>query len=62
MVPKSDASKQAILEKLNKAFMFQSLSDKEKDVVIDAMEEINAPERENIIKEGEQGDCLYVVG
>jgi len=42
--------------------MFQSLSDKEKDVVIDAMEEINAPERENIIKEGEQGDCLYVVG
>ena len=62
MVEKSEESKRAILEKLNKAFMFQSLSDKEKEVVIDAMEEINAPEHENIIKEGEQGDCLYVVG
>jgi len=62
VVPKSESSKKAILEKLNGAFMFQSLSDKEKEVVIDAMEEIQAPEHENIIKEGEQGDCLFVVG
>ena len=62
VVEKSAESKRAILDKLNKAFMFQSLSDKEKDVVIDAMEEINAPEHEAVIKEGEQGDCLYVVG
>ena len=30
--------------------------------MIDAMEEINSPEHENIITEGDQGDCLYVVG
>lgn len=53
VVPKSEESKAAILEKLNKAFMFQALSDKEKEIVIDAMEEINAPENESIIKEGE---------
>jgi len=62
VIPKSEDSKNAIREKLNKSFMFAALSDSEKDIVIDAMLEIKAPANECIIKEGDQGDCLYVVG
>lgn len=62
VINKSEEDKAAIREKLNKSFMFASLSDDEKDIVIDAMAVINASSNEVIIKEGDQGDCLYVVG
>ena len=42
--------------------MFSALDDKEKDIVIGAMEERQAVANENIIREGDEGDCLYVVG
>lgn len=53
MHKKTDECKKTILEKLNHAFMFQSLSDKEKDIVIEAMVEMKCPEHENVIKEGD---------
>lgn len=62
VIPKGEDSKTAIREKLNKSFMFAALNPAEKDIVIDAMQEIKAPAHEVIIKEGDQGDCLYVVG
>jgi cAMP-dependent protein kinase regulator len=41
--------------------MFSALDDKEKDIVIDAMNERKAVLGDYIIKQGEDGDNLYVV-
>lgn len=41
--------------------MFSALDDKEKHIVLDAMEERKAKEGEAIISQGEEGDNLYVV-
>jgi cAMP-dependent protein kinase regulator len=41
--------------------MFSALDDKELDIVLDAMGEKQTAEGENIIKEGEMGEVLYVV-
>jgi len=41
--------------------MFSGLSAKEKDIVVDAMEEKNVYKNEAVITEGDEGDCLYVV-
>ena len=62
MIAKAPEAKAAIRDKLNMAFMFSALDEKEKDVVIDAMEERKAEMNEVVIQEGDQGDCLYVVG
>ena len=62
MIAKSDEAKGQIYEKLNMAFMFSALDDKEKEIVVDAMEEIKVDVNDVVIQEGDQGDCLYVVG
>ena len=41
--------------------MFQNLDDKEKIIVIDAMEEKNFKAGDYVIKQGDEGDNLYVV-
>ena len=41
--------------------MFASLDDKEADIVVNAMEEKKFRAQETVIKQGEDGDCLYVV-
>lgn len=51
----------AIRDKLDKAFMFSGLDDGEKKIVADAMEEKKAFKNEAVIKEGDDGDVLYVV-
>ena len=40
VVPKTQAQKEKIAMRLNQAFMFSNLDDKEKDIVINAMEEV----------------------
>jgi len=42
--------------------MFSGLDDGEKKIVVDAMAERKCTKKETIINEGEEGDCLYVVG
>lgn len=42
--------------------MFSALDDKEKEIVVSAMEEVKVDVNDVVIKEGDQGDCLYVVG
>ena len=44
------------------AFMFSALDENEKNVVIDAMEECKFGANEVVIQEGDEGDCLYVIG
>lgn len=41
--------------------MFSALAEQEKDIVIDAMSEKKATKGETVIKQGEDGDDLYVV-
>lgn len=59
---KTPESEAAIREKLNMCFMFSALDEKEKDIVIAAMEECVTDTKQNVITEGDEGDCLYVVG
>lgn len=61
VIPKSAESKAALRKKLDMAFMFSALDESEKNVVIDAMGEVNAAINDVVIKQGDQGDCLYVV-
>lgn len=44
------------------AFMFNTLDENEKKIIIDAMEEMITEAKEKVITEGDEGDCLYVVG
>lgn len=61
VIPKDEKVKAAIMDKIEKSFMFSGLDDAEKKVVVDAMEDKKVFKNEVVIKEGDQGDCLYVV-
>lgn len=41
--------------------MFTALEEKEFNIVVDAIEEVKGVAGEIIIKEGDQGDCMYVL-
>jgi cAMP-dependent protein kinase regulator len=49
------------MEKIEKSFMFSGLEESEMAIVVDAMEEKKCFKNEVVIKEGDDGDCLYVV-
>lgn len=61
VIAKSAEATAAIYDKINKSFMFSGLDDDEKKIVVDAMEEKKCFKKESVIREGEEGDCLYVV-
>ena len=50
------------MEIIGKSFMFSGLDDIEKSIVVDAMDEKKCFKKETVIKEGDEGDCLYIVG
>lgn len=62
VIEKSEASKKAIREKLNQSFMFNKLDEGEQIIVINAMEELTVPAGNTVIREGDEGDCMFVVG
>lgn len=41
--------------------MFNALDEKEFEIVVDAIEEARFKAGEVVIKEGDQGDCMFVV-
>ena len=53
IIPKSQAAKDAIMDKISKSFMFSGLDAKEKNIVVDAMEEKKAEPNEAVITEGD---------
>ena len=61
MNPKSDETRQHIEERLQQAFMFNALDDKERQTVIDAMVECTFKAGDMVIKQDDDGDVLYVV-
>ena len=58
---KSEDQKLRIFKKLNQNFMFSRLEQSEKDVIVLAMQSINVKKDEVVIKEGDEGNELYVV-
>jgi len=61
VIDKSEDAKQRIRERLSQAFMFAMLDEKEKNIVINAMDECKFSVGDKVIKQGDDGDVLYVV-
>ena len=61
IINKTELQRSRILKRLEQAFMFASLDEREKNIVIGAMEEKKFNEGEDVIRQGEDGDLLYVV-
>ena len=59
--PKTPQVKEALKNRLEQAFMFSALNPEELSIVLDAMVEVKKKAGEAIIREGEDGDNLYVV-
>jgi cAMP-dependent protein kinase regulator len=61
VVAKDESTKDKIRERLSKSFLFNTLEEKEFEIVIEAMTEKKLAPGECVITEGEDGDYLYVV-
>ena len=61
VIPKSNETKQKLSQRLLQAFMFTALDEKDFNIVVDAIEEVKGVAKDVIIKEGDQGDCMYVL-
>lgn len=47
--------------RLRQSFMFSSLSPQEFEIVVNAISSLKVSAGEVVIREGDQGDCMYVV-
>jgi cAMP-dependent protein kinase regulator len=61
VIQKSESQKLKITERLNKSFMFAALDHNEINIIVDAMEEKNFVSGETVIKQGDEGNELFVV-
>ena len=61
VIPKSDEQKERIKEKCLQSFIFNSLDEAELKTVIDSFEEKNYKVGDVVIKQGDEGDVLYLV-
>lgn len=61
VIEKTEEQKKKIYEKLNESFMFKNLEEKEQEIVVNAMEEKTFKKDEEVIKQGDDGDVLYLV-
>jgi len=61
VVKKAEEQIGRINKRLEQAFMFSALDEKEKKIVIDAMEEKHFKAGDKVITQGDDGDVLYVV-
>lgn len=61
VIRKSEAQKRRIRERLDQSFMFKMLDENDKKIVIDAMEEKRYVKGDIVIKQGNDGDVLYLV-
>ena len=58
---KPQETKDKLRNRLLQAFMFGALDQKELNIVIDAIVEVQLQKDEPVIVEGDQGDCMYVL-
>jgi len=61
VVPKSDEQKERLKNCLIKSFLFANLETNDLGIVIGAMKEVNTTAGERVIKQGENGDFLFVI-
>ena len=61
VIAKTPETKAKLTTRLLQAFMFNALEQKELNIVIDAIEEVKIAAGENVIAQGDQGDCMYVL-
>lgn len=61
IVPKTDDQIKRITNKVNQSFMFSALNEKDLKTVIDAMEERSFKKGETVIKQGEDGEVLFLL-
>ena len=61
VISKSEETRQKLRVRLLQAFMFSALDEQELQIVINAIEEVKGETGDVIIKEGDQGDCMYVL-
>ena len=61
VIPKTEEQKKRIVEKCLQSFIFNSLEDNELKTVIDSFEEKKYKAGDYVIKQGEEGDVLYLV-
>mmetsp|Transcript_75120 Transcript_75120/g.189967 ORF Transcript_75120/g.189967 Transcript_75120/m.189967 type:complete len:403 (+) Transcript_75120:96-1304(+) len=59
--PKSDQQKERLKKTLSKSFMFNQLDPKDMETILMAMREFTCKDGEKVIKEGADGDFLFVV-
>lgn len=62
VIEKTDEQVERLLKRLNNSFMFASLDDKDKAIVVSAMEEKRYQAKDIVIKQGDDGKELFVVG
>ena len=62
VIDKSDDQKSQIRSILSENFMFKSLEPKNQDIVIMAMKIVNYVAGDTVIKQGDDGDEMYIVG
>ena len=61
VIPKKESQKETIKKRCLQSFIFNSLEDQDFVKVIDAFEEKRFKGGDYVIKEGEQGDVVYLV-
>ncbi|KAM3131940.1 hypothetical protein pb186bvf_015953 [Paramecium bursaria] len=61
IIHKTPEQKQRIDQRMMQGFMFNSLDDQEREIVINAMEEKRFNQNEFVIRQGEEGNVLFVV-
>lgn len=61
VIEKSDDRKEKLRETLGKTFLFGNITGGELDVLIGAMKEVKVEEGQELIKQGDNGDFLFVV-
>ena len=61
VIPKTEIQKETIKNRCLQSFIFNSLEDQDMETVIDAFEEKKYKSGEYVIKEGEEGDVVYLV-
>merc|ERR1719160_1089505 len=61
VIAKTDEQKGRLQTCLGKSFLFSGLEEKEFKIVVDAMEEVNCEAKDRPIKQGDDGDFLFVI-
>ncbi|CAM9525876.1 unnamed protein product [Discosporangium mesarthrocarpum] len=60
-VPKSEEEKQSILSAIECNFLFEHITDQQRQVLVDAMRRSTVKKGDWVIKQGDKGDRFYVV-